>query len=598
MKFSVVRSASYVVLAVALAVILLALPSAAFAARGVVTGTVTDALTGLPVPGISVNLFDSYAGHYASATTDSSGMYALSPWVGDPYEPLYVSFTDPSGMYAPRVWPDRWVYPEAADFLTIADDTTTTADATLAAGAHMNVYVHRQGHPETPAAGVSVAPHYLGDTLGEVPQGRVFGVLSSALSDASGTAVVGGLAPGEYRMNLSSSAIWGSPSVLPTLSVGLGATAALDVGLPLLPITATDADGAWHNHPVTVELSTPDGDNGPFAIHYRAPWTGTGDAVYTGPMQVTAEGTNRFSAWSTDASGTAGPTIWFEVRIDTVKPQTMSNTDSGWRNTLMLWCPTDPVAGTLHTPDFMNSDVVATYFTIDGGPTRLFDYQLGTYPITSGQHTVTWWSVDEAGNVEDPHTGVIWGDDVPPVTEVQPRSDTDPDAVLVSTDDASGVKATLFSLNGSAVATYTAALKLDPGANTLQFSAVDQVGNIEASQTAQVVYTPLVQHVLTVVRTPSASSLTYRRRHGIAKFTLAARFGDSLGAMSGVVAYLQKSGDGRKWSRLSRIVTTGTGRASLTISAKKTGRTYYRWYAPATVLNTACVTKSQRVTVR
>lgn len=58
---------------------MLAGPAVAFAARGVVEGTVTDATSGLPISGITVMLADFSGGHWAVGATDAEGHYALSP---------------------------------------------------------------------------------------------------------------------------------------------------------------------------------------------------------------------------------------------------------------------------------------------------------------------------------------------------------------------------------------------------------------------------------------------------------------------------------------------------------------------------------------
>lgn len=102
----------------------------------------------------------------------------------------------------------------------------------------------------------------------------------------------------------------------------------------------------------------------------------------------------------------------------------------------------------------------------------------------------------------------------------------------------------------------------------------------------------------TLKRSPSSSSLTYKRKKGTARFTLAATVIDTFGPVSGTWVWLQKSTNGKKWTTLYRLKTNSAGNISKAFSAKKKGTTYYRWYAPGTILDRAAVTGRQKVRIR
>ena len=55
------------------------------------------------------------------------------------------------------------------------------------------------------------------------------------------------------------------------------------------------------------------------------------------------------------------------------------------------------------TPSDSGSGVASTFYTLDGG-----DSQQGTSVAlsTEGSHTLTYWSVDKAGNIETPHHSI------------------------------------------------------------------------------------------------------------------------------------------------------------------------------------------------
>jgi hypothetical protein len=110
------------------------------------------------------------------------------------------------------------------------------------------------------------------------------------------------------------------------------------------------------------------------------------------------------------------PNAWFgsmnEVRlhgslhgVDTIAPVTTDNAPTGTVNqdTAVILTPTDTGG----------SGVQATYYTVDGGA-----QQTGTTVAltTDGTHTVVYWSVDWAGNVEQKHTVTVTVDKTPPTT--------------------------------------------------------------------------------------------------------------------------------------------------------------------------------------
>ncbi len=92
--------------------------------------------------------------------------------------------------------------------------------------------------------------------------------------------------------------------------------------------------------------------------------------------------------------------------IDNTAPTTMDNAPAGWVN--------NDVTVTFTASD-SGSGVADTYYTVDGGA-----QQQGTSVVITaeGKHTISYWSVDKAGNIESPHTVVVQIDKTDPTLNV------------------------------------------------------------------------------------------------------------------------------------------------------------------------------------
>ncbi|HMJ32750.1 MAG TPA: PxKF domain-containing protein [Baekduia sp.] len=113
-----------------------------------------------------------------------------------------------------------------------------------------------------------------------------------------------------------------------------------------------------------------------------------------------------------DKAGNVAATTVDGIKIDRAAPTTSASVpeplDSGWYP--------GPVKVTLHALDAL-SDVAATYYRIDDGEAQTYT---DPFDVTDkGIHTIHFWSVDHAGNVEDRtapgHALALKIDGVPPV---------------------------------------------------------------------------------------------------------------------------------------------------------------------------------------
>jgi len=114
----------------------------------------------------------------------------------------------------------------------------------------------------------------------------------------------------------------------------------------------------------------------------------------------------------------------------------------------------------------------------------------GNSVVTSvfGEHTLSFWSVDKVGNVEEAQTVEFEvTDETAPVTTTDAVESYDSLATigLTSTDAGSGVDKTYYVLDETDVVEGTSVGTSAFGEHTLSFWSVDKVGNTEATQTVE-----------------------------------------------------------------------------------------------------------------
>jgi large repetitive protein len=102
-----------------------------------------------------------------------------------------------------------------------------------------------------------------------------------------------------------------------------------------------------------------------------------------------------------------------------------------------------------------------------------------------------------------------------------------------------------------------------------------------------------------VRRTPSKASLGYKRKRGRANFALGVNVRDVSGARLGsVLVVLQRSYDGKHWTKAYRLMTNASGTATKGLYATKKQTMYYRWVVTATSTHKQVVTAKQKVTIK
>ena len=156
------------------------------------------------------------------------------------------------------------------------------------------------------------------------------------------------------------------------------------------------------------------------------------------------------------------------------------NDHSGWRNA--------PVGVALTAVDAGRAGVAASYYTVDRGGRLTYS---GPFTVAGeGVHVITYWSVDQAGNVEEVVTGYVNIDTAVPTVGASGADtawhNTDVHVTLTGSDAASGVASVAYREGASgdwttvdgAIATVTVAATGNDGTHTYQYRATDAAGNV------------------------------------------------------------------------------------------------------------------------
>ena len=252
-----------------------------------------------------------------------------------------------------------------------------------------------------------------------------------------------------------------------------------------LSTTPSAPNGAgWFSSNVTVTLTASDTATSPNSGVASIRYSLNGGATQTvsassTSISVTAEQANTLTYWAVDNNGNTETTnSAATIKIDkTVPTTTISPASSAtWRTTA--------TSVTLTGSDTY-SGVASTKYRIDGGTLTTY---AGAFALTDGAHTVTYYSTDNAGNVETTNSATIKVDTVLPTSSASPVTGTTPRTVtLTGTDATSGVASIVYKIDSGTTTTVnasSASVSILAGVHTLTWHAVDAAGNAEADRSA------------------------------------------------------------------------------------------------------------------
>ncbi|TNJ66387.1 hypothetical protein FE784_10440 [Paenibacillus hemerocallicola] len=242
------------------------------------------------------------------------------------------------------------------------------------------------------------------------------------------------------------------------------------------PVTTDNAPASPVNQDVTVTFVTYDSTSVVIATYYSVDGS---NAQLGTTLQLSSEGTYSLVYWSVDVVGNAEQPHTRSITIDKTKPVTTDNAPLG--------IVSQDVSITL-LPNDERSGVAVTFYKVNGGA-----QQTGTTVtlLTSGIHTVEYWSADRAGNVEEPQSVTVTIDKIPPATtDDAPTVPSNQDVtVMLTSQDNQSVEdiATYYRLNGSEARIGRTVELTTEGIHTLEYWSVDSAGNAEQPHTISVI---------------------------------------------------------------------------------------------------------------
>jgi hypothetical protein len=240
------------------------------------------------------------------------------------------------------------------------------------------------------------------------------------------------------------------------------------------PETISNITGEWVNEDYVVELTATDSKSGVATTYYSV----NGSDYKEGTtFTVTEEGVNEVSYYSVDNAGNEEEVKTETVKVDKTAPETVSNITDEWVN--------EDFTVELTATD-NKSGVAATYYSVNGD-----EFEEGTtFTVTEeGVNKVSYYSVDNAGNVEEAKVEYVRVDKTAPETISNITGEwvkDDYTVELTASDSKSGLAATYYSINGSEYEEGTTFTVTEEGVNEIAYYSVDNVGNVEESSLEKV----------------------------------------------------------------------------------------------------------------
>jgi hypothetical protein len=320
-----------------------------------------------------------------------------------------------------------------------------------------------------------------------------------------------------------------SVGVTATLASTTGTTATYNVSAPTATAIAV-FDG-------TTKLTTITGTSGQFTVAFGKTYT-----VFAVKGPTTSAGVGSTSV--SPVAPTPAP--------DTVAPVTSSNALATYVGSASITLTAVDNAG--------GSGVAHTYYVLDSDPQA---EGLSVSTSALGTHTLEFWSVDVAGNIETPHNTVTFEVTAPPVPTpdtIAPTTSSDAVATyvgsasvtLTAVDNAggSGVDHTYYILDALPQAEGLSVSTSALGTHVLEFWSVDVAGNIETPHNT-VSFEVTAAPVPPVVPGCTIDSMVAMRNHGHRVMRLT---GTITPGQIGSHAYLyaQKPGSHR-WTRVTMV---------------------------------------------
>lgn len=206
--------------------------------------------------------------------------------------------------------------------------------------------------------------------------------------------------------------------------------------------------------------------------------------IYTDTLHFKEEKEYLVKYYSVDNVGNVEEAREITIQPDFSEPQTQLNVDGDLYNDIIsarseiILEASDNISG-----------VKYTYYTIDGGKKNLYKYTLKGKYLSEGEHSITYYSVDEVGNEEEKKTYSFYVDKSAPTVVDELTGNTfvadgreyysgRNKLKLVSMDNKAGVKEIRYSINNSEFKLYNKPFYLKKSGDLkIEVLAIDNVNN-------------------------------------------------------------------------------------------------------------------------
>jgi hypothetical protein len=186
-----------------------------------------------------------------------------------------------------------------------------------------------------------------------------------------------------------------------------GDTTPPSTSLATEPASPNGSNGWFKQSSVSFTLNASDGGSGVARTLYTI--DGAEQHTYASAVTIATPGDHTVTYWSVDKSGNEETHKQAHVKVDGSAPETSLALQPSSPNGSNGWYTSTPTF-TLSASD-PTSGVGSSSYQLDGGTTKTYGSAV-TIPV--GQHTVTYWSTDNAGNVESSHSEQVKVDTTAP----------------------------------------------------------------------------------------------------------------------------------------------------------------------------------------
>jgi hypothetical protein len=259
------------------------------------------------------------------------------------------------------------------------------------------------------------------------------------------------------------------------------------------PATVASVSGAsgeegWYRDPAQVTLTATDGLNSVANIYYAL--DGGTPQIYSNPVNVSGDGDHIIAYWSIDAVGNIEAPHLMTIKVDGSAPTTLfaMNGVSGQNG----WYISPSVEVALAAFD-AHVGLANTFYAVDGGSVQTY---AGPFNVTgNAEHSISFWSVDKAGNTETHQSATVKIDNDGPTVQ---NAVTGPvgnntyykgpiQMSLAATDNVSGVANTYYRIDGGPIQTYAAPFTVSgDGPHPVDFWSIDVAGNNNHAYTVMI----------------------------------------------------------------------------------------------------------------